>query len=806
MDPPNRYSYPPYMGQAAVGLSGHNQFKAPGLQTMVPPMRDTPYVEPYAGIKSHAIKKIVLNSVNANADFEIKDRLHIPKGAENSDFTVQIGDDLQSISQNNVASISLSDITFPGGQYLIEEAWSHIDFSEGIVITEDFRLITLLFRNMFDGGDDLLLEAQMPLTTNEVVGFSLIDTKVFDITLASDNSASILAVQKLWDDGLRLEAFAPSPSGMLVLGKDSAKITPLPDKKSFRVKLLDGQTVTGTTSLMLGYLTTSALPSPQHFAIALSAMIENATPYRSCGYVKKSGGDVDPTFVVPNFSLIFSWNGVKDTFSYNYTSIDEKLPELSGPLYAYMGYREGTGPESENDQVTAFTKRQTFDGSGTFVEPGIYESPTAFQAVLDRALNGNWFGPMWAPPDTVIDPTTSLPTTFVLHFRDTEGALQTITVPAGRYTPEQLALAIQSQIAASALAIDIRVAVVGCGLEFKGLSFSADVPFTMEFGLVEDPSHPQELNLGYIGYLNTKYSGCTHYEPTERVTWYPLFVRGGNCESSVFYPTQTYRVLYDHPIRKFRIHPHAFSTLKSTFVNQDGNTIVLTTPIAHGAQPGQRVLLKQGSVERFGVVLAGVVDESLTMNVQYGGAPAAFSAGDVYVNFVSTSWNLNTDYSVYDCILRQSIGVDAAFYVMEKGIHAFNVKSHNGLFVFSTLTLVSPNCIQLFPFEYVFLVVTFNHKDGEGVTMGIQTKKFGERINGSVVHALARIPIGRFSPESHSDAFDRHYEIQNIGVSKISSIRIQILNPDLSYYRSHGKHISVGLLLNLIGERFLTTQ
>ena len=152
MDPSNRFSNPPYMGQASVGLSGHNQFKASGLQTMVPPRMDNPYVDPYAGIRSHTIKKIVLNSVNANTDFPTKERIHIPKGAENSDFTVQISNDLQSIAQNNVASISLSDITFPGGQYLVEEEWSHIDFSEGIVITNDLREITLLFRDIFDNG------------------------------------------------------------------------------------------------------------------------------------------------------------------------------------------------------------------------------------------------------------------------------------------------------------------------------------------------------------------------------------------------------------------------------------------------------------------------------------------------------------------------------------------------------------------------------------------------------------------------------------------------------------------------------
>lgn len=802
MDPASRYASPPVMQQANVGLSGHNQFKAPGLQTVVPPRMDNPYVDPYAGIKSHSIKKIVLNSVNANTISGARERLHIPPGAENSDFTIQIGDDLQSIAQNNVASISLSDITFPGGQYLVEEQWSHIDFSEGIVITEDFRLITLLFRNLFDNGDDLLLEAKLPLAVNEITDVDFHNSKTFDITLASEAASSITTVQALWNDGLRLDAFAPSSKGTIILGKNSAKITPFPDKKKFRVELLDDQSVNSGSAVNWGYLTTANLPSPAHLAEAVNGMIQNADAFQSLGYTKKSGS-IDPTYIVPRFNMIFGWRGETDVFSYSYSCTDQAVtPELAGPLYAYMGFREGTCPpdldETFSVEVNALSKRQAYELSGTFVVPGQYEYPNVslFHSAIADAFTGNWFGPMNKPVDGTTDK-------FILYFKYKTDVIRKIEVHSGRYTPDQLAAAIQDEITFA----DIQVtAEVDCG-KFKGLSFThaePTIPFTLMFNVRSpDPvTNLYPLDPQWIGYLPAEYSGCTHYEPEVCPRWYPTFYQGDNCDTASFLPTQNYGVFYDDLMRKFRFKARAFSTLETTIDSQTDNIVTLATPIAHGASGGMRVVLHDGTTNVTGIVLDS--PDPFKLVVQYGGSTPL--SGTVYVNFVSRTWNWNADFTVDNCIIRQAIGVDAAFYVMDKGITSFGLKSRDRLVIFDTLTLLSPNCIQLFPFEYVFIVVTFNHKDGEGVTMGIQTKKHGEEINGSVVHALARIPIGRFSPESHSDAFDRHYEIQSIGVSKISSIRIQILNPDLSYYRSHGKHISVGLLLNVVGERFLTTQ
>ena len=419
----------------------------------------------------------------------------------------------------------------------------------------------------------------------------------------------------------------------------------------------------------------------------------------------------------------------------------------------------------------------------------------AFVPALNDAYNGNWFGPMHSSPDS----TTAK---FSVHFRNIEGEVKTAEVHSGRYTPKQLAQAIEDEIDFMPIKVE---AVFDCET-FKGLSFRYNaipaLPFSLEFSTTTDPTTPPELPPGHIGYRAARYSGCTHYEPEIPVRWFPRFYQGDRCDSTTSLPCQTYLVEYDEKMRKLVTRARAFSTLTSvSIVDQGANVVTLETPIAHGAQPGQRVVLS-GTATRVGIVLASSNPRHL--KVQYGGDNITYS-GDVVINFTCKTWNLNTVFSVKDCILRAAYGVDAAFYVMDEGVNTFEAKSAK-LVVFNGLTLLSPNCIQLFPFEYVFVMVTFNHKDGEGVTMGIQTKKHGEEVNGSVIHALARIPIGRFSPESHSDAFDRHYEIQSIGVSKISSIRIQILNPDLTYYRSHGKHISVGLLLNVVGERFLTTQ
>ena len=807
MDSSNRFSNPPYMGQASLGLSGHNQFKAAGLPTVIPSRVDNPYNDPYAGIRSHSIKKIILNSVNANTDLPTRERVHIPKGAENSDFTINISDQLQSIAQNNVASISLGDITFPGGQYLIEDEWSHVDFSEGIWIHPDFREITLLFRDMFSNGDDLLLVSKLPLSINKVVDFVWHDSTTFTVVLEHEHSSSIVAVQNLWNDGLRLDAFLPSSLGSLVLGKDSANITASPNMHVFHVKLLNGQTVNSVgPSDHYGYLTTSALQSPLHFAYAVSAMLECPEAFQSAGYTKLASGSTNPAYVIPRYNINFGWNAEIDTFSYYYSGTEEfKTPELSGPLFSFMGYREGTCPSPLDETfavtVTAPSKRQTYALSGTFMTHGQYESHSLFQSALSNALNGNWFGPL----NSAVDATTAK---FSLHFKYLDTTMITIEVNSGRYTPVQLAQAIEVQMRLHGMPVQVR-AVIDCE-EFKGLSFAHDepaLPFSLAFDVAQTgEGSPVQIYTPFIGYMMQVYSGCSHYEPHMKPRWHPVFYQGDNCDSETTLPTQTYNVYYDESLKKITIKAKAFNTLEGTVVSNSGSDriLVLGTAIAHGAQPGMRVVLKQGSTIVEGIVMSTA--DPLELAVHYGGTPVWDDSAAVFINFVSSSWNLNTLFSVKNCVIRTVIGASAAFYVMDKGLDSFGIKSHDKLVMYTSIAYVSPNCMQLWPFEYVFIVVTFNHKDGEGSTIGIQTKKFGEEINGSVVHALARISIGRFSPESHSDAFERHYELQSIGVSKISSIRIQILNPDFTYYRSHGKHISVGLILNVVGERVFTTQ
>jgi len=236
------------------------------------------------------------------------------------------------------------------------------------------------------------------------------------------------------------------------------------------------------------------------------------------------------------------------------------------------------------------------------------------------------------------------------------------------------------------------------------------------------------------------------------------------------------------------------------------------------------------------------------------------------VNFSSPNmWSWNCSWNVSNCIQRQVVGVDPVYYVFTSnyplaaadsaykdttyvfGTDAFANPSvpkdahvlvstmafpmvTQGLVLSDVSTFNCPHVVTLFPFKDVYLIVTLNAKDGDGNTIGLQTTKTttdqrptdpvrrrrGELIdesarapglvNGSQINALAHILIGARAPYGIVDLHDRLFEIQYVGVQKLSTMRFQWINPDGTPYHFHGKENAVGLLLSTVQEHMVTTQ
>ncbi len=237
---------------------------------------------------------------------------------------------------------------------------------------------------------------------------------------------------------------------------------------------------------------------------------------------------------------------------------------------------------------------------------------------------------------------------------------------------------------------------------------------------------------------------------------------------------------------------------------------------------------------------------------------------EVYVTFQAPNiWSLNCAYNVEDCIQRGVVGLDAAYYVLNQNYpNIFTSNAAGSLYVFGTDGITNPgvpknavilsddlsfpsvsagvvysdatvfafpHSINLRPFRYVFLCVSFNYTEGDGKTIGLQTTKdisanelpgpqrplvtprdaFGlqnKLATGPQINALARVLTGHRWSDGVLDLHDRLFEEQHIGVSKISSIQIRFINPDGTDYYTHGRDVSVGLMLSTVEEQFVTTQ
>lgn len=974
------YGAPPHMAHGTLGFSGHREphradNPAIGPPLPIPPAVPSPFPDAYSGIKTLKFLKIIFHSTNATS-----------RGTENSDFTVKI--DKEVLNNINVGMISLSDIVFPAGQYLIEDEWSRIDYNEGIVPTSFFRDTKIIYPDV-DDPDNYTLEqnGKFPIKNNTVEQIIVEDNanNVYRFRTSEPFGTSIEAVQSVFNESFVVQANRFRTTGIQSMSRtgDSSTNVSVQTVTSahssqrhlgrstedimtheFRVKLNTNITaeleklndISGDLESIIdetggfGYLAVTNLASPLHLASAATTLIQNAPVFRKNRF---DPADAELEADYPRMTFNVSWDAALDRFFLTYSASYRpvEMPTIDGEIFEYMGFPVPyklpdfeEGSRAFNKTIAAPGNRQTSILSGTRVRPGHYLTGNALASAMEEAFNGTWFGRY--------DETSNIqnPLPFNISIQDSGGRIWKPLICAGRYTPYELAAAFNNYMTLQDQPFRMlplyRDSIVYVGMRIfydvvEAVKLNPDNDKAYPFTLLFESTDQTTIDPRRIGYERENYGGATAYFPVAAAPRYPTILQGN---VPILIPSiQHYRVSYNSTLRRLTVKAEPFAPILGCVSSSDSDaqTVIIDVPIAHGAAAGEHIFITKVNftdpadiavqqdycdlLEASGcnadapgiaaslypkveagdgdgaptisclVLPTESIDESewihggfnenivprdatgrtgalrpTQLKLSYGGTRnnINFDKGDlIYITFGAPQvWSWDCSWNVSECINRQAIGIDPAYYCFNTSYPITTPERSSSkytAYVFGTDALANtstpknaivlqsatmsfppvnlgiviadvavfnlPNSVNLHPFKDVYLVVTINRKDGDGTTIGIETVKETldtepephrlreprreddsargiPLVNGAQINALAHILIGPKHPDGIVDLNDRLFEIQYVGVQKIDSFRFQFLNPDGTHYKFHGREVSVGLLLSTIGEQVVTTQ
>lgn len=616
---------PPMMPTSGLGLPGHSAtghgYTAPvGEPASIPAATPSPFADQYGGTKSLKFMKMIFHSSNKTAD-----------SVSNADYTVDI--DKETLNNLNVGMISLSDVVFPAGQYLIEDDWNHIDYSEGIVPTSFFRNLYVRYPDTEDPSNYFLEQrGVLPLTFNAIESIIVEDeaTNLYRFRTAEPYGSDISYIQNYFASNLFIGATRFNENGAQSLAKEAgvrvANVTAkhrsneddgrtientilhefranLP--KSISAALAELNPIISSDCLDvsvggLGYLIATPLADPTALATVATNLLNAALTYRKH---RVDQDDVTATDNYYGFQYVVSWDPLEDTFYLQYSLAsaattldlaDEEMPTIFGEIFEYMGFKvpfqlpgfRGTTTR----KVKAQGPRLRFNRNGTFLEPGHYLSGGALAAGLEEAWNGTWFGARGVAANLSNPAPFQIPTIF-------GGSCYTVSYCPGRYTPYELANIFNSTMQ-SDYSIPIRMEPLYDGYVWLGMRFfydttapSATTGIKLPFNLPFADTSLMSLDPRRLGYKSQDYRGNTAYYPSNYPPSFPTLLQ---YDRATFVPAvQHYRVRYDDYLRRLSVTAEPFAPelacVTSVTDDPDCQVLVLSLPIAHGAVAGQHL-------------------------------------------------------------------------------------------------------------------------------------------------------------------------------------------------------------------------
>lgn len=581
---------------------------------------DFPFPEPELGLKpALRLLKVTLNS---------DDRVNTSEG-DGSNFIIKVGN---LIRNRPVTSVSLADVSFPGGQYLIEDTWNHLAFLEGYRCDTDLRSLTVRWPDLD------YMEVLMPLTTNYITNIEMSGTEAFTfiITFAEPIATGISDLPLLWssfkgtiafvgfkiandgdfvlnkDDVIRFEAVNGNLTQLLLTVSEDAYIRKNMEQSYLHTKTeLESKNICidGALTASWGALVLSPIPSPSAYVQVLNRMVAAGVPVRRDSY----NGELIVSNRSVTFSLSFQWDELIDRGEIRYSAKNDSkgYPTIESPgILRFLGFPATVkvNPEQiENPTIGNITglTANPFTGSsenlyisivgnhmqhrnpstGTFLRTGDYANNLDFATAVQDAFNGTWFGPESVLPDANVNPYPP----FNISFEEANGVTFTAVVKSGRYTPQEVAYQIELQVPwLKVHPIFNNDKEEYIGMVFQRRDTAVSFPFTMRFA---DPLFT-DINPLKFGFDKVNYSGHSIYEPPRRA--WPAYPNMFQTVSPLRVPVSQH---YDARIESFSnqllISSRAFEPRNAQVISIDfaRQVMVLEFNIAHGRVAGSSVFI-----------------------------------------------------------------------------------------------------------------------------------------------------------------------------------------------------------------------
>lgn len=726
---------------------------------------DFPFPEPHLGLKpALRLLKLTLNS---------DDRVNSADG-DASNFIIKVGN---LIRNRPITSVSLGDVSFPGGQYLIENTWNHLAFLEGYRCDTDLRSATVRWPD----GD--YMEIIMPLSTNYITNVEISESEPFTfiLTFAEPVATGISDIPLLWssfkgtvsfsgfkladdgdfvvnkDDVIRFEAVNGNISQILMTVSEDAYV-----KKNMENNYLQTQSVLGSVcadgamTFSWGALLLSPIPSPSNFVQVLNRMVAAGVPVRRDPYT----GELIVSNRSVTFSLSFQWDEVIDRGEIRYSAKNDSkgYPTVESPgILRFLGFPPSVKvnpSQIENPTIGNITglTANPFTGSsenlyvsiignhmqhrnpstGTFVRTGDYSTMIDFSTAVQDAFNGTWFGPEALQPDANVNPYPP----FIVSFEESNGVTFTATIKSGRYTPQEVAYQIELQVPW----LKVHPIFINDDQEYYGMVFqrrdtSVSFPFMMRFA---DPLFT-DINPLKFGFDKVNYSGHSIYEPPRRA--WPAYPNMFQTVSSLRIPVSQH---YDARIESFSnqmlISARAYEprTAKVVSVDTTRQIMVLEFEIAHGRvagssvfiahQPSTNPILKKG--------LSGIVVPPQALRAEGGnflgyqynnsydpsrGFVGSLNPYQMTVMFGGSSWGSVT----FPAEVKVSFTSTPTWSLdlstrVDNCVQTRVIGGDRRLYVRTrpNLTLKLPNPVRLEGESFVYMLLSLNRQTDEGNTMG----------------------------------------------------------------------------------------
>jgi len=545
---------------------------------------------------------------------------------DTNDITMNL--DVAGLRRGTV-QLSVGSVELPVPQFTIEETWKYICFDEGIRIVGEYagRAIQIIT-------PDNTYVALLPLYLNPISTLTVTDPTHIAVTTMYPHALATLA--NIWSPDLAgvpisLVGVSAANPAQLVLNTTNPGFV-ITGPSSFTVAITSTANLVNTVYPNAGYVSAPALVNP----LVLCNVINNALSLVGC-----SAG----TFFYDRLRSLFLFN----TNSYgpvNPQVYVAELPTVPGEInlskcMGFGGSCAGTNVRNKSDRWFVAADYGAYWRGSVAITPGFY---TGDLSALGGDINIQFNRFNFDSADFLL-------------FSNAIGTPITVTVPAGRYTPETLAQYLETEmnsqdplsnvnapsVSANVYTVQwflVDPALPSCGSLTGLFIFRCNGVFGLEFADSTGSSMPLRL-----GFNNLSYRNGPVYESVRPVT---IAVLG--C-STTYYPSKTVQILAHTGRKGYRIDP-TLSRAVACLATAGVFVYTLTsTTVAHGFQQNDVVRLGFAAAGLFGVqTRVSLVSDAFSFTVEaVNGLPFAIAPSTaVSVSLVADSSTLNVYFNYND--------------------------------------------------------------------------------------------------------------------------------------------------------------